>query len=276
MQLPPPSRDSGEPVNGPKSAALTQFGRRTIVPPPLAIAPEGAPMQLIAPDLFAEVSRLSWGACSLGVGLGLLVWLTGWWQHRFWVVATLTAAAGIAGLQSGRSAGVQPLVAGLLAALAAGYLAMELARLLAFVGGGTVSSLLVQTFVPTLYEPLVAFLAGGLLAVLLFRLWMIVLTSLVGTLVVAYSGLSLAGHWFKVNGAALAAQKTGLLNAALGAGVLLGVVVQGKFDGWRSSSGKRKKAKALATLSDDERNALKKLPEKKGGLLKYFKPKKAG
>ena len=233
-------------------------------------------MQLIAPDLFAEVSRLSWGACALGVAVGVLVWLTGWWQHRFWVVASLTAAAGIAGLQSGRSAGVQPLAAGLLAALAAGYLALELARLLAFVGGGLASGLLVQTFVPTLYQPLLAFLAGGMLAVLMFRLWMLALTSLIGTLVVVNCGLSLAGHWFKVNGAELVAQKSGLLNVVVGAGALLGVVVQGKFDGWRSRSGKRKKDKAMAALSDAERTALKKVQPDKGGLLKYFKPKKAG
>jgi hypothetical protein len=232
-------------------------------------------MHLIAPDLFAEVSRLSWGACAIGVALGVLVWLTGWWQHRFWVVASLTAAAGIAGLQSARTAGVQPLVAGLLAALAAGYLAMELARLLAFAGGGVACSLLLRTFVPTLHEPLLAFLAGGLIGVLLFRLWTIVLTSLLGTLVASYAGLGLAGHWLKLNGAEVVAQKSGLLNAAVGAGTLLGVLVQGKIDGWRTSSGKRKKAKALATLSTDEREAIKKMPPK-GGWMRYIKPKKAG
>jgi MFS family permease len=232
-------------------------------------------MQLIAPDLYAEVSRLSWGACAIGVVLGVLVWLTGWWQHRFWVVASLTAAAGIFGLRSGRDAGVQPLVAGLLAALAAGHMALELARLLAFVGGGLMSSALMQAFVPTLYEPLLTFLAGGLLAVLLFRLWMLVLTSLIGSVVVGYAAIALAGLWFKVDGTALVAQRVGLLNGLVGAGVLLGVVVQGKFDGWRAGSDKRKKANAMATLSDDERNAIKKLPAK-GGLMKYFKPKKAG
>jgi hypothetical protein len=233
-------------------------------------------MQLIAPDLFAEVSRLSWGACAIGLALGLAVWLTGWWQHRFWIVASLTAAAGIAGLQSGRSANVQPLVAGLLAALAAGYMAMELGRLLAFAGGGVACSLLVRSFVPTLHEPLLAFLAGGMLGVLLFRLWLIVLTSLTGMLVMVYAGLGLANQWFKINAADLVVTKVGVLNAAVGAGTLAGVLAQGKFDGWRAASGKRKKAKAMAALSNDEREALKKVPPPKGGLGKYFKPKKAG
>jgi MFS family permease len=232
-------------------------------------------MQLIAPDLYAEVSKLSSGACALGVALGALIWLTGWWQHRFWVVAGLTAAAGIIGLQSGRTAGVQPLVAGLLAAMAAGHLALELARLLAFAGGGLMCSSLMQTFVPTLYEPLLTFLVGGLLAVLLFRLWMLVVTSLIGSVVTTYAGIALAGHLLKTDGASLVAQKVGLLNGVVGAGVLVGVVVQGRFDGWRSSSDNRKKAKAMAALSDDERNAIKKLPAK-GGLMRYFAPKKAG
>jgi hypothetical protein len=233
-------------------------------------------MQLIAPDLFAEVSRLSWGACAIGVVIGVFVWITGWWQHRFWIVAGLTATAGIIGLQSGRNAGVQPLAAGLLAALSAGFLAMELARLLAFVGGGAVCGLLVQSFVPTLYEPLLTFLVGGLLAALMFRLWMIVLTSLIGALLMVYAGLSLAGIVLKVDGAAVVAQKAGMLNAVVGGVVLLGVVIQGKFDGWRSNSGKRKKAKALATLNEEERAAIKKVPPAKGGWLKFVKPKKAG
>jgi hypothetical protein len=232
-------------------------------------------MQFIAPDLYAEVKGLSGGACAIGVALGVLIWLTGWWQHRFWVAASMTAIAGIIGLQSGRNAGVQPLVAGLLAALAAGYLALELARLSAFAGGGLMVSWLMQNFVPTLYEPLLTFLVGGLLAVLLFRLWMLVLTSLIGSLVVTYTGIALAGHVFLVDGTTLVAQRVGLLNGVVGVGVLLGVAVQGKFDGWRANSDSRKKAKAMAALSDDERNAIKKIPAK-GGMMKYFKPKKAG
>ncbi len=234
-------------------------------------------MQLIAPDIFAEVSRLSWGASAIGVALGLLLWLTGWWQHRFWIVASLTAAAGIAGLQSGRSAGAQPLVAGLLASLAAGGLAMELARLLAFAGSGLVCSQLVRTFIPTLHEPLLAFLAGGLFGVLLFRLWMLLLTSLVGTLLTVYCGLALAGPFLMLDAKALVAQKVGMLNAVVGAGVLLGVLVQGRFDSWRANRGKRQKAKAMAALSDEERNAIKKIPQPKGkAWVKFFKPKKAG
>jgi hypothetical protein len=233
-------------------------------------------MQLIAPDVFAEVGQLSTGACVLGFTAGFSIWLTGWWQHRFWVVASLTAIAGIYGLQSGRASGVQPLVAGLLAALAAGYLALELARVLAFLGGGAVSGLLVRTFLPTLHEPLLAFLAGGLLAVLLFRLWMLALTSGIGMLVMTYTALALLGRWTLMDSSAVVTAKIGLLNGVVIGGMLAGIVAQGKFDSWGSTRGSRMKAKVLAGMSEDERSALKKASGKAGAFAKFFKPKKAG
>jgi hypothetical protein len=234
-------------------------------------------MQLIAPDIFAEVGQLSTGACALGFAVGLLVWLTGWWQHRFWVAASLTASAGILALQSARASGVQPLVAGLLAALGAGYLALELARVIAFIGGGSVAGLLVKTFLPTLHEPLLAFLAGGLLAVLLFRLWMLALTSLIGMMVITYVALAMLGRWTLMDSTAVVAGKVGLLNGVVISGALAGIVVQSKYDRWRSTRGSRMKAKVLAGFSEEERNALKKASgAKAGAFAKFFKPKKAG
>jgi hypothetical protein len=232
-------------------------------------------MQLIAPELFAEVSRLSVGACIIGLVLGLLIWCTGWWQHRFWVVAVLTAIAGMYGLQQGKAAGVQPLVAGLLAALAAGWMAVELAKVLAFVGGGVTSSLLVQGFVPSVHEPLLAFLSGGLLGVVLFRLWMLVFSSFIGTLIAVYSILGLSEQWLKADMSSIVAQKPGLLNLIVAAGVLLGVLVQGKFDAWLSSSTDRRKTKAMKTLSDAEKDALKTV-KPRGAISRMIWPKKAG
>ena len=154
--------------------------------------------------------------------------------------------------RAGRS-GVQPLVAGLLAALAAGHLALELARVLAFVGGGTVSGLLVKTFLPTLHEPLLAFLAGGLLAVLLFRLWMLALTSGVGMLLMTYTALAMLGRWTLMDSTAVVVAKIGVLNGVVIGGMLAGVVAQSKFDTWRTSRGSRMKAKVLAGMSEEER-----------------------
>jgi len=45
---------------------------------------------------------------------------------------------------------------------------------------------------PTWDEPLVSFVAGGLVGLVLFRVWMMALTSILGTLLVGYSSLCLA------------------------------------------------------------------------------------
>jgi hypothetical protein len=232
-------------------------------------------MQLIAPDFFAEVSRLSVGACILGLVIGGLIWLTGWWQHRFWVAAMITAGAGVYGLQEGKAAGVQPLVAGLLAALAAGWMAVELSKVLAFIGGGAAGSLLVQNFVPTVHEPLLAFLSGGLLGVVLFRLWMLVLTSFIGTMIAVYAALGLAEHVLKSDVASIVNQKPGMLNMVVVGGILGGILVQGKFDTWLARSSDRKKTKAMKTLSDAEKDALKTV-KPRGPLVRMIWPKKAG
>jgi hypothetical protein len=234
-------------------------------------------MQLIAPDLYAEVAQLSGGACALGLAVGVLLWLTGWWQHRFWLVASLTTAAGVVGLQQGRSAGVQPLVCGLLAALAAGLIAMELSKVLAYVGGGLAASLLIRAYLPTV-EPLVAFLAGGLLGVVMFRLWMLTLTSFLGALVGTFFGLAVGTRMHFVDGAAMVQAKGTLLNCVVGGGTLMGILIQGRFDGWRAGSKSRKKAKLMATLNEAERSAVSKAGTAKGPASFWgkFKPRKAG
>lgn len=232
-------------------------------------------MSIVAPDLFAEVSRLSVGACIIGIALGLALWLTGWWQHRFWVVAILSAIAGIVGLQQGRAAGVQPLVAGLLAALAAGWMAMELAKLLAFAGGGAVASLLAQQFMPNLHVPLIAFLAGGLLGVVLFRIWTIVLTSFLGATVTVYAGLALGKQVLRADIQGLVDHRPGLLNLGVALAALLGVLFQARFEKWVAGSGARQKTKVMKSLSDAERTALKSV-KSPGPLSRLFASRKAG
>src|SRR5436189_225843 len=55
-------------------------------------------MELVAPDIVAEVKTLSIGLCAAGLAVGLALWLLGWWSHRFWVVLSITLLAGYAGL----------------------------------------------------------------------------------------------------------------------------------------------------------------------------------
>src|SRR4051794_31182340 len=97
-------------------------------------------MQLFAPDILEAAHGLSLGMSITGLVVGLLLWVTGWWWHRFWIVLGCTVAAGMIGLayasQLGHVGGMKPLLAGLLMAIAAGVLALALVRVIVFAAGG--------------------------------------------------------------------------------------------------------------------------------------------
>jgi MFS family permease len=184
-------------------------------------------MQFIALDILAEGRGLSAPLCAAGVAVGLLLWLTGWWGHRFWIVLVTTVLAGLFGLVKGPAFQVQPLVAGLLLAVAAGLLALALVRVVAFAAGGAAAWLLVRALGPaTWHEPLVCFLVGGLVALLLFRLWMMVLASLAGSLFMLYFGLWLGERLSKWDAVALTTQHTELFNWGCGGLALAGFLIQ--------------------------------------------------
>jgi hypothetical protein len=190
-------------------------------------------MQLIAPDILAEARGLSVGVTAAGLAVGLLLWLLGWWGHRFWVVLAATVGAGVFGLYSGPDFGMQRLVAGLLLAVAAGVLALALVRLVAFAAGGVVTWLVVRAVAPgwnDLQGQLICLLAGGLVSLLLFRVWVMALTSLAGTLLMGYAGLSLAETLGRFDSASWAEQNALILNIGCGTATLLGLVVQFLLD----------------------------------------------
>src|SRR4051812_20983835 len=94
-------------------------------------------MQLIAPDILAEARGMTGAMTGTIWVLGFALWLFGWRWHRFWIVAGITLAAGLIGLNAGRTTGgTQVMAVGILLAVAAGLLALELAKVLAFVAGG--------------------------------------------------------------------------------------------------------------------------------------------
>ncbi len=183
-------------------------------------------MDLIAPEVLADLSGLSIGLSAAGLVVGLALWLYGWRRHRFWVVLTITFLAGLLGLDEAPALHAQPLVAGMLLALGAGVLALSLARLLAFGAGGVAALLVVKSLVPTWDQHLLSFTTGGLLGVLLFRLWVMVLTSLCGSLLIGYCGLCLAERLAKLNVVEFAERRAALLNWLCGGLTLLGVVAQ--------------------------------------------------
>jgi hypothetical protein len=183
-------------------------------------------MQLIVPDVLADAKGLSAGAAGFGVLLGLLLWAFGWRWHRFWVVFGVTLAAGLVGLTSGHAAGGQVLAVGILLAVAAGMLALELARVLAFVAAGVAAWVAVQTMLPGARELWAVFLAGGLLGLLLYRFWAMLLTSFAGAVLVGHAGLLLGQVLGGFDAVGFAAKNTAALNGVVLAASLVGLFVQ--------------------------------------------------
>jgi hypothetical protein len=183
-------------------------------------------MQLIAPDILVEARGLS-GAMlgTLGV-LGCALWLFGWRWHRFWVVAGITLAAGLIGLNAARPAGVQVIAVGILLAVAAGMMALELAKVVAFVAGGIGAWLAVQWVLPQAQELWAVFLSGGLLGLLLYRVWTMLLTSLMGTLLAGHAALMLLEPVFNFDAVAWASGNQAALNGVAVGLVILGILLQ--------------------------------------------------
>jgi hypothetical protein len=212
-------------------------------------------MQLLAPDIVAEARELSLPVLVAGLALGLFLWVLGGRLHRFWLVLGTTLVAGVMGLYSGATFGVQPLVAGLLLAIAAGALALSLIRVVAFAAGGVTGWVVLHAVAPSWNEPLVTFLAGGLLGLMLFRLWMMVLTSLGGTLLVGYSGLCLADQLGNLDAVTWCRERVSLLNIACGGVLLLGMLFQFLID--------RRQIRLALEKADKEREKAAKEREKK-------------
>ena len=83
------------------------------------------------------------------------------------------------------------MAAGILLAVAAGMMALELAKVFAFVAGGCGAWLAAQWVFPQAQELWAVFLSGGLFGLLLYKLWTMLLTSLGGVLLAGHAGLLL-------------------------------------------------------------------------------------
>jgi hypothetical protein len=184
-------------------------------------------MQLIAPDILAEARGLTGAMAGTVAVLGFALWLFGWRWHRFWIVAGITLAAGLIGLNAGRTTGgTQVMAIGILLAVAAGLLALELAKVLAFVAGGCGAWLAVQWVLPQAQELWAVFLCGGLFGLLLYRLWTMLLTSLIGTLLAAHAGLLLLEQLFQFESVAWTSRNVPALNGVGVGVVVLGILLQ--------------------------------------------------
>jgi hypothetical protein len=230
-------------------------------------------MHLVEPDILAEVARLSPAAAGVGLLLGLAVWCTGWLRRTFWVALAVTAGFGLYGVHLGRATGSHPLVTALLLGVSAGLLSLELGRVIAFVAGGLAAALFLAHFVPTFPEPLLAYLAGGLLAVLLFKLCFLAVMGFSGALLMTYCGLALAMRSLRIDTIQLATARPNAMNTTVLVLTLLGMVVQSRLHTWVVTRDQRLKAKAMAVLDENERAAVQSakpvaLKPRMWGLLK--------
>jgi hypothetical protein len=184
-------------------------------------------MHVIAPEMLAELRELPMAAKGTLLGVGIFFWTLGWWCHRFWVVTAATVAAGVAGLRLAPDYGVQPVVAALLSAVAAGMLALALVRVAVFAGCGIALWYYMQTHLPEWTSPLICVSAGGLLGAVFFRFWIILVTTTLGMVLTCHGGLLLIeASSKKFDAVAWATDKSTLLNVVGGVSVFLGLVFQ--------------------------------------------------
>lgn len=214
-------------------------------------------MRLVAPELLADLCGLSPGLIGLAAVAGAVLLLMGWWSHRFWVVLIATVSAGVFGLYQAPILNTQPLVASLLLALAAGLLALALIRLFAFVLGGAIGLTVVQLAVPQFEQPLIAFLATGLLGLVLFRWCVTALMSFLGSMLLVHAALIFFNQRGSVDAAAYAEQSAALLTGAVGGMTFVGFIFQLWMERRRRQKPEDEKpAKRKSRGGDDEFKAM--------------------
>src|ERR1043166_5271881 len=118
-------------------------------------------MYLIATDILADLCGLWLGLLIALTPVGAMLWLLGWWSHRFWIVLAATVLAGVFGLLEASTWKAQPIVVAILLAIAAGVLALALVRVITFLAGGFAGVYLVQLTFPAWQQQVICFLIAG-------------------------------------------------------------------------------------------------------------------
>jgi hypothetical protein len=183
-------------------------------------------MQLVTVDLLTDVCELSALPAVVALLVGGVLWLAGWWSHRFWVVLAITVLAGTYGLNQAPALHAPALPTAILMALSAGILGLALIRVVAFVAAGLALVLLTQEFWPGLNQPMLVFLASGLVCLFLFRLCLTALTATVGAVLMMYATLALVGRYGGQDAVALLERAPSLYNGAAWLLALVGFSIQ--------------------------------------------------
>jgi hypothetical protein len=169
-------------------------------------------MQVVTTDLLTDMCGLSPLLNAVIAAAGLVLCLFGWWSHRFWIVLAATVAAGVLGLSQAAALRTPALPVAVLMSLAAGVLALSLIRVAVFLAAGLSFVLICQQCLPTLNQPVIVFLTGGLVCHVLFRLCLTTLTSLAGAVLLLYPGLALVHKYAGVDVLGLSERTPGMFN----------------------------------------------------------------
>ena len=191
-------------------------------------------MYIIATDILSDLCGLSLGLLIALLPIGLMLWLFGWWSHRFWIVLSTTVMAGVIGLLEATAWRAQPIVVAVLLAIAAGVLALALIRVITFSAGGLAGVYFAQFAFPTFQQPAICFLVSGLLCLLLFRWFFMILTSLLGVSLLAYGVLALLHFYSLVDAVIWSEENNVLLTIFCSVATLAGFAFQFLFDRWRA------------------------------------------
>jgi hypothetical protein len=150
-------------------------------------------MQVLSPDVFADLLELPLAALGIIAALGAAIALIGWRWHRFWLTITVSLISGLIGIRQAPVWGIeQPIMAGVLLATAAGCLALSLARVGMFLAYGLTIWYAMKRFAPPYAIPAICICAGGLFSVLFYRFCVALLTAAFGSLLLCYGGLAFA------------------------------------------------------------------------------------
>jgi hypothetical protein len=206
-------------------------------------------LKLLTPDILELTRELSLPVLGVALLVGLFLWLFGGTTHRFWMALVVTLAAGLVGLYYGPDHELQPLVAGLLLALAAGALSLSLVRIALFVASG-VAALALCRSLATGWNEIVCFLAGGLIGVLLYRPWVTLLSAFTGSLLMGYATLSLLERTGKVPSTELAGTHGPLFNWAIAGWTGMGLLAQYLISRRRKRKQEARAKKAAAPPPD--------------------------
>jgi len=198
-------------------------------------------MKLFSPELVADAAELPAYALVVAAAIGPVFWVLGWRVHRMVFVATATFAGGVYGLVHGPALGLNSVAAAVLLSFSAGGLALALLRIGVFLLCGFVANLAASASIVNHLDETarawvlgIAFLAGGLLSLVFYRLFVVALTSFIGSFLLLLGGLAFAARQGDADTVELVDARSTLVTAAFIVLGILGIAAQYLLERHRS------------------------------------------